>query len=291
MATKGRIPIPKSQKEISNSLVTPYEPLGKGNPNGSISTDINRGEKISFRGDNTKPFNLGIQDIDEAIFYYFNNVIKPFVTQNGQRIAVPIKYGNPERWKDIQKDGYYRDDKGKIMAPLIVVTRNSMTNEKLLSKLDTNNPNNYDFFQKTYTKQNAYNKFNLLNTSHSPTKELYAVVVPDFVTIAYSCLIYTYYTDQLNKIIESVNYAANSYWGDPERFKFNALIDSFDMSTEIPSNDQRTVKATFNITLKGYLIPDVMQKDLAASKKLYSPSKIIFTTETVTTDPKSDSYL
>ena len=286
MATKGRIPIPKSQKEISNSLVTPYEPLGKGNPNGPVSTDIKRGEKVSFREDNTKPFNLGIQDIDEAIFYYFNNVIKPFVTQNGQRLAVPIKYGNPERWKDIQKDGYYRDDKGKIMAPLIVVTRNSMTNEKLLSKLDANNPNNYDFFQKTYTKQNAYNKFNLLNTSHSPTKELYAVVVPDFVTVSYSCLIYTYYTDQLNKIIESVNYAANSYWGDPERFKFNALIDSFDMSTEVPSNDQRTVKATFNLNLKGYLIPDVMQKDLKASKKLYSPSKIIFNTETVTTNLK-----
>ena len=280
MATKGRIPIPKSQKEISNSLITPYEPLGKGNPNPPISTDLNRGEKVSFRGDTTKPFNLGIQDIDEAIFYYFNNVIRPFVTQNGQRISVPIKYGNPEKWKDIQKDGYYRDDKGKIMAPLIVVARNSMVNEKLLSKLDANNPNNYDFFQKTYTKQNAYNKFNVLNNSHSPNNELYAVVIPDFVTIAYSCLIYTYYTDQLNKIIESVKYAANSYWGDPERFKFKATIDNFQTSIALNDGQERAVKSSFTINMYGYIIPDAIQKDLNSIKKYNSKSKVTFSLET-----------
>ena len=95
MAIKGGTPIPKSQKEISNDFVQPYDKLGRGNPNSNAS--FNRGNQTSFRNDTTKPFSLGIQDIDEAIAYYFSNVIKPSVIQNGQRIAVPIKYGDPER--------------------------------------------------------------------------------------------------------------------------------------------------------------------------------------------------
>lgn len=283
MATKGRIPIPKSQEEISNSLIEPYDKLGRGKPN--TRTTLNRGEQISFRDDDTKPFSLGLQDIDETIFYYFNNVIKPFVIQNNQRIPVPIKYGSPEKWKDVQKDGYYRDSKGKIMAPLILVKRNNIQAKNTLYKLDANRLHHFEYFYKSYNKNNAYSKFNLLNNTN-PVKEAYAVVIPDFVDITYSCIAYTYYVDQLNKIVEAINFAANGYWGDPERFKFNTLINSFDMSTETPSNDIRTVKATFDLTLKGYLIPDVIQKDLVSPKKALSISKINFTQETTTNNPR-----
>jgi hypothetical protein len=34
---------------------------------------------MSFKKDTTKPFSIGIQDIDESILYYFENVIRPFV--------------------------------------------------------------------------------------------------------------------------------------------------------------------------------------------------------------------
>ena len=283
MAVKGRIPIPKSQEEISNSLIEPYDKLGRGNPN--TRTTLNRGEQTSFRDDTTKPFTLGIKDIDEAIAYYFTNVIKPSVFQNGQRIAVPIKYGDPERWKDAQRDGFFRDDKGKIMAPLIVFKRNTITNNNLTNKLDANRLHQFQYFQKSYTNKNAYSKFNILNGT-LPQRESYAIVVPDYVTISYSCIAYTYYVEQLNNIIEAINFAANSYWGDPERFKFKALIDSFATINEVNTGEYRNVRATFDITLKGYLIPNVIQRDLIAPKKVLSPSKINFTTEIVNTIPE-----
>jgi len=285
MATKGRIPVPKSQKEISNEFVQPYDQLNRGNP-GATSDNLNRSRQISFKDDTTKPFSLGIQDIDEAIFYYFNNVIKPSVIQNGQRIAVPIRYGDPERWKDAQRDGYYRDDKGKIMAPLITFKRNTITNDKVTSKIDANTPHNFEYFQKTYTKQNAYSKFNIQNNAQ-PVREAYAVVVPDFVTVTYSCIAYTYYVDQLNKIIEAINFAANSYWGNPNRFKFKALIDSFATITEVNSGENRNVRATFDLTLKGYLIPDVIQRDMVAPKKGVTVSKINILSEVVSDIPQS----
>jgi hypothetical protein len=99
MANKGRTPIPKTQKEISNSLINPYDTT-RGNPN--TLDKLNRGNEVSFKNDTTKPLVIGIQDIDESIMYYFNEVIKPYVIQNGQRINVPIIYGNPERWKAVQ---------------------------------------------------------------------------------------------------------------------------------------------------------------------------------------------
>jgi hypothetical protein len=97
---------PESQREISDSFVDPYLP-NQGNPNST--TVINRGEHRSFKGDDVKPFSIGLKDLDETIIYYFDNVIRPFVVQNGERIAVPVVYGDAEKWKMMQKDGYYRD--------------------------------------------------------------------------------------------------------------------------------------------------------------------------------------
>jgi hypothetical protein len=106
-------------------------------------------------------------------------------------------------------------------------------------------------------------------------------VVPDYVTLTYSCTIQTYYMDQLNKIIEAVNYASDSYWGDPERFKFKASIDSYSTAVEISDNSNRMVKGTFTIKLFGYVIPDTIQKDLTAIKKYNSKSQVIIGLETV----------
>jgi hypothetical protein len=87
--------------------------------------------------------------------------------------------------------------------------------------------------------------------------------------------------EQLNKVIEAVEYASDSYWGDPERFKFKARIDSFSTATELTTGRDRLVKGTFNIDLRGYIIPDVIQKDLNSMKKYNTKSKVNITSETV----------
>ena len=285
MADKGKTPIPKTQREISISQQQPYNPppgaMGfaeTGNPN-PVST-FNRGEQVSFRDDTTKPFSLGFKEIDEAISYYMDNVIKPTVIQNGVVQNVPFIYGSPERWKQVQKDGYYRDLKGKIMLPLITFKRNNI--EKIRSvtnKLDANHPNNVAVWTKSYSQKNAYDNFDILN-NRRPEKVNYAVVVPDYVNITYDFIISTYYVEQLNKIIEAINYASDSYWGNPERFQFRARIDSFSTPVEIPAKGERVVKSTFSLKLYGYLVPDTIQKQLSSLKKFNSKTKIIFNMET-----------
>jgi hypothetical protein len=284
-----RKPIPKTQKQLSKEQHVPTYPQA-GNPNDFNPTPTNnRALNTTFKGDTTKPFSVGIQDIDEAIFYYFENVIQPSVTQNGSRLPVPVIYGSPEKWKSYQKDGYYRDQKGKIMAPLIMFKRTDITkNRAIANKLDANNPNNFGVFTKRYSQQNAYDNFKVLN-NRVPQKEYYAVVMPDYLTVTYECAVFTYYVEQLNKIVESMEYASDAYWGDPQRYQFKAMIDSFGFQTELSQDDERIVRSTFSIKINGYIIPELLQKDITALQKFSNKTQIFISTETTipSTNPPS----
>jgi len=276
-----RKPIPKTQKQLGNEQVVPtYQQAGNPN-NFNPSTTENRALQTSFKGDTVKPFSVGLQDIDEAIFYYFGNVIQPSVFQNGSRLPVPIIYGSPEKWKSYQKDGYYRDQQGKIQAPLIMFKRNSIDkNRQIANKLDANNPQNFGVFTKKYTQRNAYDNFKVLN-NRIPQQEYYAVIMPDYLTVTYTCVVFTYYVEQLNKIVEAMEYASDAYWGNPQRYQFKASIDSFGFQTELVNNDERIVRSTFDIKINGYIIPDILQKDITALKKFSNKTKIIFSMEAI----------
>jgi hypothetical protein len=291
-----RKPNPKSQQEISNNQVDPYvfpetgDSLGNPNipsdfrqftPNQQSGIEFNRSEQMSFKGDTVKPFVVGLQDIDEAIMFYFQNVIRPFVYQNGVRIEVPVIYGSPEKWKSVQKDGFYKDKNGAIMAPLIMFKRDTMDkNRSLTNKLDANHPHLYTSWAKGYNPKNGYSNFNVL-TNRIPVEQFVVNVVPDYVNLTYTCAIQTYYVEQMNKIIEAINYASDSYWGDPERFKFKASIDSYSTAIEVSDNSNRIVKGTFTIKLFGYIVPDTVQKDVTAIKKYNSKAQVIIGLETV----------
>jgi len=277
--TQVRKPIPKTQKQLGNEQVTPtYQQAG--NPNNFNPTpQNNRALNTSFKGDTTKPFSVGLQDIDEAIFYYFQNVIQPSVMQNGTRLNVPVIYGSPEKWKSFQKDGYYRDQKGKIMAPLIMFKRTDITkNRTIANKLDANYPNNFGVFTKQYTQRNSYDNFKVL-TNRIPQKQFYAIVMPDYLTVTYEVAVFTYYVEQLNKIVESMEYASDAYWGNPQRYQFKAMIDSFGFQTELAQDDERIVRSTFNVKINGYIIPEILQKDITALQKFSNKTKIIFSVE------------
>ena len=288
-------PRPKTQREIL--LQTPSQqpyvyPDGTVNENPNLADSRNnRGNHISFRDDNTKPFSLGLKENDEAIVFYMENVIKPTVLQNGVVQKVPIYYGSPERWAQVQKEGYFRDLKGKIMMPVITYKRvNVEKNRSIANKIDANYPNNVQLFQKPYSIKNQYDNFNILN-NRIPKKESYAVVMPDYVTLTYDFIISTYYVEQMNKIVEAMNYASDSYWGNKERFQFNARIDSYATTVELVTAGNRLVKTNFSLTLNGYLIPDTIQKELASVKKVSNATQLIFNMETVAKIPESNTSI
>jgi len=147
------------------------------------------------------------------------------------------------------------------------------------NKLDGNNPQLYYSFQEKYTKRNQYDNFSVLQ-NRIPQREHHAVVIPDFIKLTYTCTIWCDYVAQMNKLIEMINFTSDSYWGDTEKFKFNAKIDTFSNTTEVQQGDNRIVKSDFGLTLQGYLVPDSINKELAQKPpKFYSKSTVVFNGE------------
>jgi hypothetical protein len=278
---RERKPIPKSIFENDQTLFTPYI-TGSGMPVSDSEMQRNRGNDLSMRDDKVKDISIGLQDIDEAVMYYFNNVIKPTVIQDNNRMAVRITYGNPERWKSVQQDGFYRDGNNQIIVPIIMLKRGDITKNRTAgNKLDGNRVHNYQVVGSKYNKRNAYDRFDILN-NRQISEQYYVTAVPDYIDITYNCIIWTNFVEQNNKIVEAIEYASDSYWGNPERFKFKARIDSFSTTTIMENGTDRAAKTSFDIKLGGYIIPDTINKDLAAARsKFYTKAQIVFDMEVI----------
>ena len=273
------IPIPRSVVEVLQPQITPYLQPKPDSSEGTVFSR-NRGKDLSFKDNKIKDISIGLEDIDQAIQYYFDNVIRPTVTQNGNRVAVPVIYGDAEKWKNVQNDGFYRDPNGRIMAPLIMFKRNTIEKNRTLgNKIDGNKAHLFNVFETKYNQKNQYDKFSIL-TNRTPSKQYYVSVVPDYVNVTYECILFTNFVEQNNKLIEAIEFASDSYWGDFNRWHFRTKIDSFAMSNTVEQGQDRAIKTNFSMTVSGYLVADTVNKEMANADMFYSPAQIIFGLET-----------
>ena len=239
--------------------------------------EFNRGTKISRNSpavkDDVKNLSVGIMDMDSSIMYYFNEVIKPEVMVNDEKVKVPCIYASPERWTQVSKQGYLRDKKRQIITPLIVFKRTGMErNEDIpIDKLDANKPRNFYSFQKKYSQVNRYDKFSV-QQNISPGREYYNVAMPDYVTLSYEFIIWTSYIDQMNQIVEKINYSDGAYWGEPGKMRFRTRIESFSDASEV--DGERLIKTTFGVNLYGYILPETFN-DYTTTQKYLTPKKLI----------------
>lgn len=245
----------ETQKELSEKL------RGQSYTGESVHEEIQNKQssnQVSRRDDETKALTVGLNDIDFAIHYYFTKVIQPTVMSNGVSMQVPVEYANPEKWQAIQKEGFYRDKEGKRQVPVIVFKRDNLEKDRsITSKIDANNPHNYYISKRAYTSRNTYlDQYNpIAFKNRLPEEASIITVVPDYVKIQYSCTILTDLMSQMNPIIEAINFASDSYWGEENRFKFQSFVDSFKTDIQANTDEDRTVRTTFGIKLNGYILP------------------------------------
>ena len=238
---------------------------------------VNRGYQYSrSKKDKVKNISVTLKDIDSAVIYYLENVIRPSVEDNGENVKVPIVYGSMERWKSIKRDGFLRDKKGKTITPLIMFKRNTIDVNKNMpiDKLDANNPHMFYTFEKKFSKNNIYDRLDA-QIGVISQRQYYNVSMPDYVTLNYSFTIWTSYIKQMNGIIEKLNYSDGAYWGDPEKMRFRSIIDSFDDATEI-GDTERLVRTNFNLTIMGYLLSEKDNDNKPTTNKFVTPQKVTF---------------
>ena len=237
----------------------------------------NRGYQYSRKKkDKVNNVSVTLKDIDSAIIYYLENVIKPSVEENGENIKVPILYGSVERWKAILRDGFLRDKKRQIITPVIVFKRNTININETIpqDKLDANNPHLFYPFQKKYSQVNRYDNL-ATQIGTVSQREYYNVSFPDYVTLTYDFIIWTSFIEQMNKIVERMNYSDGAYWGNPEKMRFRSTIDSFDDATEI-GDTERLIRTNFNVTINGYLLTETGLENKPTIDKFITPKKVAF---------------
>ena len=217
-----------------------------------------------------------LYDVDLAIAEHMIDTVLPTVEIFQEKQKVPVIYGNPERWKSVQKDGYLRDKKGMLQIPLVMFKRNSIERNDTLSNT-MNRHVSYPSVSK-YSKKHRYDKFSAMTSTQKPV-ELYDIVIPDYVTLTYEVIIWTDFTEHMNKVVEAFQYATDEYWGDKGGFKFRVKIDSFDNTTEISEGSQRIVRTNFTMAVNAYLLPEQFDNETTHKKSL-SPKKVVWGTET-----------
>lgn len=251
-----------TQEQLSQQLVGPTyrhpEDHERYLPKGAFDTQKERINQVSRADDNYQNLKVGLRDMDDALVFYFREVIRPRAMVDKNYVDVPLTYATPEKWKAAQKDGEYRDKGGKRQFPIAIYKRNSIKKVRnMANKLDANRPHNFYLTHAYYSRRNPYSQFDLVK-NRAPEREFIYTVVPDFVKLEYSIIILTDYIEQMNPIVEAINFASDSYWGRQEKFKFQTFVG--DIRTEVMGNqsEDRSVKAEFNLTLNGYIVPETV---------------------------------
>ena len=237
-------------------------------------THRNRG--LDTQAEESSNISVSLVDIDTAIIRYMDDVIQPFVTQDELKISVPILYANPERWKSTRKDGVYRDVRGKLQIPLIMIKRDSIAKNAL------NNPvNKYlerDFHSTTWNPRNKYDRFAIQN-GVTPSKRFVTVMYPDFYDVEYSCMIWTEYQQQMNGLVEQISFEVENYWGEEDKFKFKTSVQEYRNSVQLPQGADRLVRSEFRMLVKAYLLPkdtiDKHGKPMDSNMVRFSNKKLV----------------
>jgi hypothetical protein len=194
---------------------------------------------------------------------------------NGKSIKIPVIYGNSERWNGSRRQGVFRDAKGKIQLPLMMIRRTSIAKDDTMPML--NRHVSYQGITK-YSKDNRYDRFTALGGNIKPKYEVYKITMPEYVEVSYDCMCWTSFTEQLNDVIEQIQYTG-TYWGDKEGFKFRTSVGEFNVVNEVGEGTERINRIEFSLSVKAYLLPEKFDGE-SPIKKSMSTKRVVVSTET-----------
>ena len=219
-----------------------------------------------------------LYDIDYAIKWFIENDIQPQITADQTLLNIPVIYANGEKWDNVQRLGYLRDEKGMLQSPVIMLKRNSVAERDNVKTLDVNhNPaENVIIYRKGYDERNRYNDpMTSLSSPHDVSK-IYVTSIPKYVTIEYDMMIWCDFTMQLNDVVEQILPYGRFSWGN-ETSKFPTTIGSVSLETINTVGEDRLVRATIPLTVLATLLPE-SEARISTIKKMYAIKKVVFDT-------------
>jgi hypothetical protein len=209
------------------------------------------GQSDIKRDGTVKNISTSLYDIDYAVKWHLETIIQPTVMEEDSILTVPIIFANGEKWASVQKHGCLRDSQGKILTPLIMIRRNSVSRREDIQDLKVlESPEARITVERKYTKNNRYSRFAL--TGAPIEKEYYSVDVPKFVQVEYELICWTNNTVQLNEIVEHLLWFDGKAFGDTYKFITNIDPPSFENMNNV--GEDRVIKATLSMRTKAHIL-------------------------------------
>ena len=239
---------------------------------------LNRAEQTHRDDDVIKTPSRTLFDIDYAIKWYIENEIQPQITSNQETISIPVIFANGEKWDNVQRLGYLRDEKGKLQSPMIMLKRGSVVERDSYRTLDVNWPQaeNQIIYRTKYNDRNRYEDelFPIPNLIPANPSKIYLVDIPKYVTIEFEMMIWCDFTTQMNDVIDQILPYNRFAWGN-ESNKFATSLGSISFETVNTVGEDRLVRSTIPLTVQGTLLAG-QEARLETIKKMYSVKKVSF---------------
>lgn len=243
--------------------------------------DLGQSRHTQVRRDKDKIRSVGVTlyDIDFAVKSFIDQSMQLKVQDNGEYVAVPTLYANAEKWASIQRHGYLKDKKGKTMVPLITFRRSGVQMKQQLRRNKVATSDQLSFvMQQKYNKLSPYDRFSSLYGTKLP-KEYYITPIPDYVDVTYDFVLWCEYQSQLNTLLENFVYYSGQSFGEKNFFKFASALENLTMEDTNTTGQDRLVRANFQLTIHGYLLPKEIAGEVTTKRKV-APNKVTFNTET-----------
>ena len=246
----------------------------------------NRANEIKSNKGDVKQ-SISLFDIDYAMMSYLEDTALPTLNDNGKTLKIPVIYGNSERWNGARRQGVFRDSKGKIQLPLMMIRRTSIAKDESMPM--QNRHVSYQGITK-YSKDNRYDRFTAFGGNVKPKYEIYKITMPEYVELNYDCMVWTNYTEQLNEVIEQLQYTS-SYWGDKEKFKFRTSLSDFNIINEVGEGTERINRIEFSLSVKAYLLPEKFDGENVIKKSMSTKRVVVATEVDVTGNGRLEGML
>lgn len=241
---------------------------------------LNRAEQTRRDDDVIRSAKRTIYDIDYAIKWYIENEIQPQVIANEQNLTVPVIFAAGEKWDNVRRLGYLRDEKGMLQSPMIMLKRNSVVERDDQRTLDVNRPTsgNSIVYKGKYNERNRYEDelFPLPKNEPQLSQKIYVVDIPKYVTVEYDMMLWCDFTTQITTLVDQILTYNRFSWGN-EGNKFPASLGSVSFETVNTIGEDRLVRATIPITVNATLLAE-QETRLETIKKMYSLKKVVFDT-------------
>jgi len=250
-----------------------------------------------------------LEDIDHALFNYFDKRLEIQTTTNKGFRKVPVIWAGAERAQNVKREDIPRDKKGNVKYPIIVVERGAinkdltkksipfaavdpqgdlrggfMTINRVIKQDKTSNFKSADAFRRMKDENHP------IYRGKDDTKIVYetlTIPIPVYVEIDYKILLRSEYQQQMNDMLVPIIRASHGHRRIMLTYNRNMyeafMEDSYNAANNISSYelDEKKYETSINMKVLGYLIGDGKNQKQPMVARRENPVQIRFLRERV----------